>query len=102
MRLAVTARYMPASTHLGNRPDRGNGEQRMRWTTAVAAAAVATMCVAACGNISATNEGGDRASGGNEAKVSAAFLPGAKGPAAEISGARKGGTRTTSYAAAPA
>ena len=74
----------------------------MRWTTVVAVAAVATMGVAACGSPSATKSAGDQTSGGADtAKASAAFLPDAKGPAPEIPGAKKGGTLTISYAAAP-
>ena len=74
----------------------------MRWTAAVAAAAVTVMAVAACGNVAATNAEGDKAAGGEEAKVGAAFLPDAKGPAPEIPGARRGGTLTIAYAGAPA
>jgi peptide/nickel transport system substrate-binding protein len=73
----------------------------MRWTRVVAAAAVATMGVAACGSPSANNAGGGQTSGGDTAKAAAAFLPDAKGPAPEIAGAKKGGTLIISYAAAP-
>jgi peptide/nickel transport system substrate-binding protein len=68
----------------------------------VAAAAVATMGVAACGSPSATNGGGDQAAGGDTAKASAALLPDVKGPAPQVPGAKKGGTLTISYAAVPA
>ena len=74
----------------------------MRWRTAVAAAAVATMGVAACGSPSARNAEGNKAAGADTAKASAAFLPDAKGPAPEISGARKGGTLVISNAGIPA
>src|SRR5665647_2876443 len=73
----------------------------MRWTRVVAAAAVATMGVAACASPSANNAGGGPTSGGDTAKAAAAFLPAAKGPAPEIAGAKKGGALIISYAAAP-
>jgi len=60
------------------------------------------MGVAACGSPSARNAEGDKAAGADTAKASAAFLPDAKGPAPEISGARKGGTLVISNAGIPA
>lgn len=93
--LAVTALVLSLSLRCDQ------GEMHMRWTTVVAAAAVATMGVAACGSPSATNAEGDKTSGGDTAKASAGFLPDAKGPAPEISGAKKGGVLTISYAEAP-
>ena len=73
----------------------------MRWSTVVAAAAVATMGVAACTSPSARNSEGDKAGGVDTAKASAAFLPDAKGPAPEIPGARKGGTLTVANSGVP-
>src|SRR4029079_3385536 len=61
----------------------------------------ATMCGGACGSPSARNAEGNKAAGADTAKASAAFLPDAKGPAPEISGARKGGTLMISNSGVP-
>lgn len=84
----------------------------MRWTKVVALAAAGTMSLAACGGSpaannssqSGSNNGGSSGatSGSNGGqKASAAMDPTAKGPAADIAGAKKGGTLTVKYASAP-
>src|SRR4029079_15618749 len=62
----------------------------------------ATMCGGACGSPSARNAEGNKAAGADTAVRSASFFRDAKGPAPEISGARKGGTLVISNAGIPA
>ena len=73
----------------------------MRWTKVVALAAAGTVSLAACGGSpsdSKSSESSSSGSGGNST-ASAGMVPDAKGPAAEVAGAKKGGTLTVNSAA---
>lgn len=79
----------------------------MRWTKVVALAAAGTLSLAACGGGSPSdNNKSNSSSGGADSSTSsapadAALDPNAKGPAPEISGAKKGGNLTISYSNVP-
>ncbi len=60
----------------------------------MAAAAAVTLAVAGCGSPSTTNEGQGGKDSGEISAQQAVMDPNAKGPAAEVPGARKGGTIT--------
>lgn len=70
----------------------------MRWTKAAAFAATGALALAACGGGSSDDKsdgGGGGGGGGDDflkVPASAGLQPGAKGPAAEVKGAKKGGT----------
>ncbi len=65
----------------------------MQWKRAIAVVATATLALAACGSPSDNNGPGGGGTIANEAQEKATD-PGAKGPAKEIDGAKKGGTIT--------
>lgn len=77
----------------------------MRWTKVVALAAAGTVSLAACGGSPSSNNsssnGGGSGSSSSGAKATAAMDASVKGPAAAISGAKKGGTLTVKYSTAP-
>lgn len=79
----------------------------MRWTKVVALAAAGTLSLAACGggspsdNNKSNSSSGGAGSSTSSAPADAALDPNAKGPAPEISGAKKGGNLTISYSNVP-
>ncbi|GAB3589169.1 ABC transporter substrate-binding protein [Calidifontibacter terrae] len=84
----------------------------MRWTKVVALAAAGSLSLAACGggsksssSTSGTGGAGNTSQGlGDQYEkvpASAAFQPDAKGPAADVSGAKKGGTITLNVNSIP-
>lgn len=82
----------------------------MRWTKVVALAAAGSLSLAACGGGGDSKTSGSSGSNASNSALgdqfekvpaSAAFQPDAKGPAAAISGAKKGGTLTLNVNSIP-